>query len=69
MQFNFQKVTCKWTSADFHPAHYIAVDHCTEAVVLAIRGTFHIKDALTDLIAISVPFQVCVQRFGTQRNK
>ena len=51
------QVVAKWTSSDFHPAHFIAVDHRSESVVFAIRGTFHLKDALTDLIARSVTFQ------------
>jgi hypothetical protein len=46
-----------WTSSGFHPAHYLAVDHRSESIVLAIRGTFHIKDALTDLVALPVDFQ------------
>merc|ERR1712137_224646 len=50
-------VAAKWTSSDFHPAHFVAVDHRSESIIFAIRGTFHLKDALTDLIARSVTFQ------------
>jgi hypothetical protein len=70
-----------WTSSDYHPGHYVAVDHSTEAIVVVclvlisesarrraanahlhaqgIRGTFHLKDALTDLVAHSTPIFVC----------
>eukprot|EP01119_Soliformovum_irregulare_P019635 TRINITY_DN6267_c0_g1_i2.p1 TRINITY_DN6267_c0_g1~~TRINITY_DN6267_c0_g1_i2.p1 ORF type:complete len:451 (+),score=131.58 TRINITY_DN6267_c0_g1_i2:692-2044(+) len=48
----------RWTTNNtFSPGHYIAVDHSTKSVVLAIRGTFHIKDALTDLVAKYEPFK------------
>ena len=50
-------VTTKWTSSDYHPAHYIAIDHSTLSIVIAIRGSFHVKDALVDLVAAATPFQ------------
>lgn len=34
----------------------MAVDHKHKAVVLAIRGTFHTRDALTDMMANYEPF-------------
>eukprot|EP01113_Clastostelium_recurvatum_P018954 TRINITY_DN2233_c0_g1_i2.p1 TRINITY_DN2233_c0_g1~~TRINITY_DN2233_c0_g1_i2.p1 ORF type:complete len:697 (-),score=160.26 TRINITY_DN2233_c0_g1_i2:176-2266(-) len=45
-----------WTSSNFHPGHYIAMDHARGAVVLAVRGTFHARDALVDLVAQSHPY-------------
>lgn len=50
-------IATKWTSSDYHPAHYIALDHSTNSIVIAIRGSFHVKDALVDLIAAASPFQ------------
>jgi len=48
----------RWSSTDtFSPGHYIAVDHSTESLVVAIRGTFHIRDVLTDLVAAYIPFK------------
>lgn len=49
-------IATKWTSSDYHPAHFIAVDHSTSAVVLSIRGTFHVKDAMADLVANATQF-------------
>lgn len=49
-------IATKWTSSDYQPAHFIAIDHATRAIVLSIRGTFHVKDALTDLVASASPF-------------
>jgi len=49
-------IATKWTSSDYHPAHFIAVDHSTNAVVLSIRGTFHVKDAMADLVANPTKF-------------
>ena len=47
----------KWTSSDYHPAHYIAVDHKTTSIIISVRGSFHVKDALVDLIASASPFK------------
>lgn len=38
-----------------HPEYFIAVDDCKKQVILAIRGTFEIEDAITDLCAHTVP--------------
>eukprot|EP01132_Coremiostelium_polycephalum_P007498 gene7498-9214_t len=46
----------KWTSTNFDPGHYLAFDHKNRAIVLSIRGTFHARDILTDLVATSTPF-------------
>jgi hypothetical protein len=35
----------------FDPGHFIALDHKSKAIVIAFRGTFHIRDCLTDLNA------------------
>ena len=50
-------VLAKWTSSDYNPAHYMCIDHSTQSIIIAIRGSFHIKDALIDLIACATPFQ------------
>lgn len=50
-------ITMQWASTDFNPGHYMAYDHSRKNVVIAIRGTFHIKDALTDLVASYEPFE------------
>jgi len=49
-------VCTQWKSGHFCPGHFIAVDHAHKSVVLSIRGTFHAKDALTDLLAKYDPF-------------
>lgn len=38
--------------------HYVALDHSTQSVVVAIRGTFHIRDVFTDLVAGYENFRV-----------
>eukprot|EP01105_Mastigella_eilhardi_P027878 TRINITY_DN8842_c0_g1_i3.p1 TRINITY_DN8842_c0_g1~~TRINITY_DN8842_c0_g1_i3.p1 ORF type:complete len:245 (+),score=48.63 TRINITY_DN8842_c0_g1_i3:158-892(+) len=48
-------VCCCWDSHLFNPGHYIAVDDKRKAIVVAIRGTFHTRDALTDLVAMARP--------------
>jgi sn1-specific diacylglycerol lipase len=40
-----------FVSEVFCPAFYVAVDHSQRVVVVAIRGSLSIKDALTDLSA------------------
>lgn len=35
------------------PAYIIVVDHATKSVVLSVRGTFSVQDAVTDLICDS----------------
>jgi hypothetical protein len=48
----------RWTSGNtFSPGHFAVVDHAKKAVVLAIRGTFHLRDALTDLVGSYEPFK------------
>eukprot|EP01133_Synstelium_polycarpum_P017259 gene17259-20568_t len=49
-------VTYRWTSTNFDPGHYIAIDHSTKSIVLSIRGTFHARDLLSDLVATNTPF-------------
>jgi sn1-specific diacylglycerol lipase len=49
-------VLAKWHSEHFHPGHYLALNHKRKALVLAIRGTFHTRDAMTDLVANYEPF-------------
>eukprot|EP01125_Pyxidicula_operculata_P020779 TRINITY_DN777_c0_g1_i1.p1 TRINITY_DN777_c0_g1~~TRINITY_DN777_c0_g1_i1.p1 ORF type:complete len:411 (+),score=75.28 TRINITY_DN777_c0_g1_i1:371-1603(+) len=46
-----------WNSKGVYcPGYYIILDHRLKSIVLAIRGTFHIDDVLTDLIASYVDF-------------
>eukprot|EP00927_Polykrikos_kofoidii_P013236 TRINITY_DN15761_c0_g1_i1.p1 TRINITY_DN15761_c0_g1~~TRINITY_DN15761_c0_g1_i1.p1 ORF type:complete len:518 (+),score=56.87 TRINITY_DN15761_c0_g1_i1:65-1618(+) len=41
------------------PGHYVAVDYAKETVVLAIRGTSNLSDALTDAVGHSVDVTEC----------
>lgn len=38
--------------------YYVAVDHLTASIVVAIRGTLSFQDALTDMSAIVDPISV-----------
>lgn len=38
------------------PAHIVFVDHLTRSVVVAVRGTASLSDALTDMVCNEVPF-------------
>ncbi|GBG24482.1 Lipase, putative [Hondaea fermentalgiana] len=44
------------TSAMYSPAHYVAVDHANENIVVVIRGTMHVADLLVDLVCEQVNF-------------
>ncbi|EFA83094.1 G-protein-coupled receptor family 3 protein 5 [Heterostelium album PN500] len=47
-----QDIVCsKWYSSKYSPGHFVAIDHQTKSVVLAIRGTFNHFDVITDLVA------------------
>ena len=39
-----------------HPCYYIALDHSTKSIVIAVRGTATAHDALTDLACEAEPF-------------
>jgi len=45
-----------WDTGMFSPSSYIAIDHEHKWVVLAVRGTFHSSDALTDACADEIEF-------------
>jgi len=47
-----------WCGDVFSPSYYVAVDHQTRSVVLALRGTLSPQDVITDAVAESVPFQI-----------
>lgn len=47
----------KFESELFKPAHFFCVDHRTLSVVLAIRGSFGVSDALTDIVATAAPIE------------
>ncbi|CAM9236624.1 unnamed protein product, partial [Scytosiphon promiscuus] len=53
------------------PAYMLAVDHATKTVVLSVRGTFSMKDTVTDLVCDSADFMggVCHRglREGAER--
>ncbi|EGG22406.1 hypothetical protein DFA_04525 [Cavenderia fasciculata] len=46
-------IATKWFSSKYSPGHYVAIDHKTKSVVLAIRGTFNHFDVITDLVCTS----------------
>ena len=45
-----------WQSRPAQPAHVVYVDHTQRAIVLAVRGTHSVHDALTDMGLDAVPF-------------
>ncbi len=47
-----------WKSQMLKPAWFVAIDDKEQAVVLAIRGTHNISDALTDAAAASLDFKL-----------
>ncbi|GAM22545.1 hypothetical protein SAMD00019534_057200 [Acytostelium subglobosum LB1] len=46
----------RFTSTNFDPGHFVAIDHKTKSIILSIRGTFHARDILTDLVATNTKF-------------
>lgn len=38
----------QWHSSNFNPGHYVAIDVPNQTIVVAFRGTFHTKDAVSD---------------------
>lgn len=50
-------LTVSWVSEYFRPGYFIALDHSHRSIVCCVRGTFHIRDALTDLVAHSDKFK------------
>jgi hypothetical protein len=47
----------EWRAAPFRPAHYVAVDRRRRCVVLCVRGSLGLGDAMTDLAAAPRPFE------------
>ena len=48
----------QFESTNYNPGHYLTLDHEHQSFfIITIRGTYDIKDILTDLIAYSVPFK------------
>jgi hypothetical protein len=45
----------KWTTDVCSPAHVVAVDHTLRSVVIAVRGSLHVRDALTDVLLTLTP--------------
>ena len=54
--FTYDELHSDWDTGMFAPSCYVAVDHAHRWVVLAIRGTFHSSDALTDACADEIEF-------------
>eukprot|EP01091_Cochliopodium_minus_P010812 TRINITY_DN2953_c0_g1_i1.p1 TRINITY_DN2953_c0_g1~~TRINITY_DN2953_c0_g1_i1.p1 ORF type:complete len:554 (+),score=155.12 TRINITY_DN2953_c0_g1_i1:42-1703(+) len=46
----------KWNSELLTPGYYLAVDHNKKCIVVVIRGSFELKDAIPDLIGKKVEF-------------
>jgi len=52
-----QDVVCgRWTSSMYDGGHFVAIAHAREKIVVAFRGTYHIRDALLDLVATNTQF-------------
>lgn len=49
-------IVASWHSQLMIPGYYLAVDHKKKAIVITVRGSFAIKDAIPDLIATKVNF-------------
>jgi hypothetical protein len=47
----------QFQSALYDPGHFVALDHAEESIVVSIRGSFSVRDCLTDFVANAVPFQ------------
>eukprot|EP01090_Pellita_catalonica_P017196 TRINITY_DN5131_c0_g1_i1.p1 TRINITY_DN5131_c0_g1~~TRINITY_DN5131_c0_g1_i1.p1 ORF type:complete len:512 (+),score=111.68 TRINITY_DN5131_c0_g1_i1:29-1537(+) len=46
----------QWTSNLFDPGHVVAYAHRRKTIVVTIRGTFHLRDALVDMVGRYEPF-------------
>jgi hypothetical protein len=46
-----------FTSTLYRPAHYCAIDHANQEVIVSIRGTLSMQDVLVDLVCHSEAFQ------------
>lgn len=44
-------VVASWRGQLFIPGYFVAIDHKTKSIVIAIRGSFELKDAIIDLTA------------------
>jgi len=49
-------VDAEWRGTEFSPSSFVAVDRREKRVILSIRGTWEIHDALTDVSSSSVKF-------------
>jgi len=41
----------------FQTPFFVAIDHSTNSIVIAIRGTMSLRDAITDLMAEAKPLE------------
>lgn len=48
----------QWHSNNFNNGHFVAIDVPNQNIVVSFRGTFHPKDAVSDLVVKPVPFTV-----------
>ncbi|GJD05785.1 Sn1-specific diacylglycerol lipase beta [Galdieria sulphuraria] len=51
-------VAHKFKADTYFPAYYICYDHLTLSIVVAVRGTLSIADALTDLDGLNEPLKI-----------
>eukprot|EP01105_Mastigella_eilhardi_P022724 TRINITY_DN5642_c0_g1_i2.p1 TRINITY_DN5642_c0_g1~~TRINITY_DN5642_c0_g1_i2.p1 ORF type:complete len:532 (-),score=82.56 TRINITY_DN5642_c0_g1_i2:682-2052(-) len=51
-------VAWQWTSSAYNPGHYVAVDKARSTIVVSIRGSYHVVDALTDFTGSCKPLEI-----------
>ena len=47
----------RWEGGLYQPGTYVTIDEKKKAVVVALRGTMRVQDALTDLVCEAVPWK------------
>lgn len=51
-----QIIHAQWGAYDFNPPHFVAVVPHRREVLVAIRGSMNLRDAITDVMAAELPF-------------
>ncbi|KEG12155.1 putative lipase domain protein [Trypanosoma grayi] len=51
-------ILTSWDNTLFRPVFFVVIDRCTNAVVVAIRGTMSFADCITDLVAVPEVLQI-----------
>ena len=51
-----QIIHAQWSAYDFNPPHFVAVIPHRREVVVSIRGSMNLRDAITDVMAAELPF-------------